>query len=1342
MKKAFIFLIALGCVSAFAAQRVPAPLKPWIDWTLWDHPDATCPTTFNAANQRLCVWPGTLTLNAGKSAGQFTQTVRMFNENWLDLPGDSTLWPATLTVNNRAVPVVTRNGVPAIKLAAGTHTISGQFNWDTLPQKIRIPEWIGIIRLTVNGKSIDAPSRDGNALWLQRRQEETATRDMLGVKVYRLLTDGIPMWVTTQVELRVSGKSREETIGTVGLDGWQLGRLVSPIPVAVEPDGTLRAQVRPGKWTVTLTYFRTHDEETLQLPANATLPAPFEYIAYHANPVFRTLDLDGATPVDASQTTVPDAWKQYPVYQWNPEQPVKLVTRMQGSTITAPQRLSLNRELWLRQNGTGYTYKDDMNGHLEQIWRLDAAEGQELGRVEVDAEGQLITRNPANDAVGIEIRKRELTLQAIGTIEGRSTIPAVGWASDVDYLSASINLPPGWRLFACFGADKVHGDWLTAWTLLDLFLLLIFSLAVYRLFGLKAGIIIFIGFAMSYHEPGAPRYSWLFLLMPMALLRYVPEGKLRSLVKWWRNLAVLILVLIMIPFFHGQIQGILYPQLEQGSWSTMVGRVARRMAVKSAPAPMMAAEEMALAEADESRGKMARQMESFQNVAQQQQLSFSPDAKIQTGPGVPEWSWRSVRLEWNGPVAATQQVRPVLIPPLLHRLMAIIGLALLIWMVMTILDIRSDTLKPRRWTVPVLLLFLLTGMPAMAQQYPDQELLDTLRKRMLEPADCYPHCAEIQHADLTIRDDRLTCDLTVHAMETVGMPLPGKLPGWSPVNVELNGRSTITLKRNGYLWVLVPSGTHTVSLTGRIPSGSDWQWDYQLKPHHVAVRAPGWQVTGIGKHGVPENQLFFSRKQPVKAGTNDMDRYDRVATDPLVVVHRTLELGLNWQVRSRVVRLSEPGRAIALTLPLLDGERVLTATDNVKDGKLEIRLGSNQNSYNWESELPITSHIKLTASETMEWVEQWHLVMSPVWHVDVDGMEPGYEQESDDVHPVWKPWPGQQVTLAVHRPEAVEGPTVTVSQVKLEGKIGSRLAETSLSLTLNSSIGQEFQLKLPADVQVERITKAETNYPIQQQDDTLNLPLEPGQQVFKIDLKHMKEIGFWTGSEAITLPVPSSNITTTLNVPVNRWVLWASGPDMGPAVRFWSLLILVILLGLILGNIPQSPLSRIEWILLGIGLTQVPLVSAIFVTAWLFLLAFRGSDTCRTMAPFRFNMVQLVLIFITFSVLVIFIQVVHAGLMGSPVMHVVGNGSNGYSLNWYRDLADGALPSCGYISVSIWFYRLLMLAWSLWLAHSLIRWLTWSWKQFSLDGYWKNIDFPWEKKPETDKSVPGNTPTS
>ena len=78
------------------------------------------------------------------------------------------------------------------------------------------------------------------------------------------------------------------------------------------------------------------------------------------------------------------------------------------------------------------------------------------------------------------------------------------------------------------------------------------------------------------------------------------------------------------------------------------------------------------------------------------------------------------------------------------------------------------------------------------------------------------------------------------------------------------------------------------------------------------------------------------------------------------------------------------------------------------------------------------------------------------------------------------------------------------------------------------------------------------------------------------------------------------------------------------------------------------------------------------------------------------------------------------GLLGSPDMQIVGNGSNSYQLKWYQDRASALLPQPDIISVPIWVYRVLMLAWAMWLAMSLLKWIQWCWKSLNACGFWRS----------------------
>ncbi|MDB6150623.1 MAG: hypothetical protein JWQ44_2071, partial [Chthoniobacter sp.] len=206
-----------------------------------------------------------------------------------------------------------------------------------------------------------------------------------------------------------------------------------------------------------------------------------------------------------------------------------------------------------------------------------------------------------------------------------------------------------------------------------------------------------------------------------------------------------------------------------------------------------------------------------------------------------------------------------------------------------------------------------------------------------------------------------------------------------------------------------------------------------------------------------------------------------------------------------------------------------------------------------------------------------------------------------------------------------------------------------------------------------------------------------------------------TRAEAVKLPVESANISTVITVPQDRWVLWANGPRRGPAVRFWVILVCSLLAALALGRIPHSPLRTTEWMLLVIGLTQVPLPAALLVIGWLFVLAWRGHESFDRSWSY-FNVLQVLLVGLTAMALGILIYAVGAGLLGNPEMFIRGNGSSQLVLRWYQPRSGTLLPTPGCFSVSIWWYRFLMLLWALWLAAALIRWLRWGWENFSRRG--------------------------
>ncbi len=77
------------------------------------------------------------------------------------------------------------------------------------------------------------------------------------------------------------------------------------------------------------------------------------------------------------------------------------------------------------------------------------------------------------------------------------------------------------------------------------------------------------------------------------------------------------------------------------------------------------------------------------------------------------------------------------------------------------------------------------------------------------------------------------------------------------------------------------------------------------------------------------------------------------------------------------------------------------------------------------------------------------------------------------------------------------------------------------------------------------------------------------------------------------------------------------------------------------------------------------------------------------------------------------------GLLGTPEMHIVGNNSSAYDYHWFQDQSANQLPTAYVFSLPMWTYRVVMLAWSLWLAFAVVRWVNWGWRAFSAGGIWQ-----------------------
>jgi hypothetical protein len=215
------------------------------------------------------------------------------------------------------------------------------------------------------------------------------------------------------------------------------------------------------------------------------------------------------------------------------------------------------------------------------------------------------------------------------------------------------------------------------------------------------------------------------------------------------------------------------------------------------------------------------------------------------------------------------------------------------------------------------------------------------------------------------------------------------------------------------------------------------------------------------------------------------------------------------------------------------------------------------------------------------------------------------------------------------------------------------------------------------------------------------------------------------------------NVDVVFHMPGNRWILLAGGPPLGPAVLFWSYLFVIVLAAVALGRLSWTPLKTRHWLLLGLGLTQVHPLVGIMIVGWLLALGFR-KDRPIGEGWFRFDLAQILIVVWTVGALIGLYMAVQKGLLGIPNMQISGNGSTDFYLRWTQDRVGTILSQPWVFSLPLLLFRILMLLWALWLAHSLLKWLRWGWQCFGEAGLWRGIRLR-KAKPD-EPSVPPPLP--
>ena len=1006
----FSCLLFLISFSLLANDTIPEPLKPWVSWVLKGNEELSCPfinnTQYSEKRNHICAWPSTLTLDVKDRSAKFKQSWQVLTNSIIPLPGNRNNWPQSVTVNKKSIPVFNHKGKPAIELVKGSYVIAGHFEWLKIPESISIPKQYAFVKMTINNQVIAFPKIENADLWLQAFEPSQETKDSIDITVARRVADGAYIKLDTFISLNVSGKMREVKLGKLLPNGFELIGIESQVSSFLDGDGVLHAKLKPGRWQIKVSAYAQPTLLTWSRPEQSHYWPKEEIWVFAGHENLRLGKIDGAKMVDSSQVEMPKAWYELPSYLVNTSDSLIYDIQHRGKPLHLENTLNLSRTLWLSFDNSSFTFNDDIKGKMINDWRLSMKSPYLLESAEDQKGSVLITTNDQSER-GIENRYPQVNIQARGIINAAAKLPVTGWDSDFERVSLTLNLPPGNKLFAVFGADSISNSWWSSWTIWASFIVLLSSLMASRLINITAGISTAIMLLVIYQEASAPIAIIINLLLAIAIKKHQPFDRVKALVKIYLGVSITIAIGAILLFSAMQLRTVIHPQLElresgissfsdrsvkQGNISSenLISEKESERKIIRKRSEVMSSMDLQYAPVESAmvKGMQGKTVDSMME-------RYQSDALMQAGSGIPNWQWNSYQVRWDSPVAKGQEFDVIVLSKTTYRIIKIVGIFLtLLWLYLILKDVISyayNKFKPNvqaKAILTVLAVFIL--MPSYtpkveATDFPDQRLLDELKVRVTEAPLCAPDCVAINNLHVSIDAKSLTLVMSVHANSDTALAIP-RSEFWRPEKLSLNEKPIESLvKRKGWIYIPVSKGLSNITLLGQVAPVDVFQLQFKDLPKHVKIlTTDAWEIVGSQANSLNGNGLEFLAT--IKNKNDNEQTSTRYSAQPFVKVTRELSIDQLWTIRTRVQRIAPSSGSINVGIPILSGEKITSADVMVENELVEVTIPAGENEFMWNSTITRQEVLRLHAKPEMSIIEQWRVIVSPSWHAKLTGL--------------------------------------------------------------------------------------------------------------------------------------------------------------------------------------------------------------------------------------------------------------------------------------------------------------------------------------------------------------------
>jgi len=862
----FIFFLLFFIHSLYAIQtdNLPKNLQDWTVWVLDNDKEKDCPINYSTS-KRVCSYPTQIEVRINNYGLNFKMMVAVFKkEQKIELPHVYQNWVKDVLVDGKEVAVL-GSSKATVFLEEGEHMIEGTFMWKEAPKYLQLSSNMALVTLYKNTKKINKPKIDAEGrLWLSQNQEASSKKGTLSVSIYRKLIDGHPLRMQTNLHFRVSGKMRSVVLDAIVLDGFSPSGISGNLDAKITKEKKLEVQVKAGEWILNVDSFSPRNLVKFSVLKHTFNYANQETLSLQTDASYRSIELINAQSIDPSQTNIPKSWKYLPLYLLEEQKSLILKELYKSAKQQQKNEFTLKRELWLDFDGKGYSIQDDIGANISKVKRLESSEILALGSVSINGKPMLINTLKNSQKKGVELRAENMKIEASSRYEkSLSLVPANAWSEEFDKVSLYLNLPPGWRVFASFGSDAQSAkSWIKAWNLMDIFLVLLLSIAIYQLFGLKWAVPATLFLLISWHEEGASTMIWLWILVLVALIRVLGEGKMKKVLQLVFALSSIVVILNVLQFSVYKIRTTLYPQLEKVPYVSSYMSEKENAVIRNVNeemyemdmSSMPSMKSMPMKEASYGREKNIRMQQKKQILLQNK---IDPNALVQTGEGTPTWKWNHHSFFWQSSVGVDDTLEIWFITPFMTKvlnILSVVGMLFLLWMFLqsfiqsSLKDLKEKFLNKQALKIMLFLPLLLMWMPQNmeASEIPSTELLQQLKEKLLIQPACLPHCASIEQMEIFVEDDKLFVNMNISAGLDVSVPILGSRNTWLPENVSINdsNKSYLQLDAQGDLWVMLRKGIHKVSMSGSIKELNQVMLMSKLPIHNLSLKKSAfWKLS-------------------------------------------------------------------------------------------------------------------------------------------------------------------------------------------------------------------------------------------------------------------------------------------------------------------------------------------------------------------------------------------------------------------------------------------------------------------------------------------------------------------